>query len=152
MGAYLNLATKKQLDQYIVDSTQGHEFLAELEAREREKTGIAKLKVRYNKVFGYFLEVSRANADKVPEHYLRKQTLVNAERFITEELKEFETRVLGADEKRKTEELKLYNELLETLAGDIHRLRQLARLIGETDATMSLAEVADECRWSARIL
>ena len=79
------------------------QFLAELEARERENAGIPKLKVQCNKVFGYFLEVSRANLDKVPDHYVRKQTLVNAERFITQELKEFETRVLGADEKRKTE-------------------------------------------------
>lgn len=147
-GGIFKLGYEEQLDQYIVDSTQGHEFLSELEERERVKTGIPKLKVRYNKVFGYFLEVSRANADKVPDHYLRKQTLVNAERFITEELKTFETRVLGADEKRKTEELRLYNELLDVLAGDIHRLRQLARLVGQTDATLALAEVADECRWA----
>lgn len=147
-GGIFKLGYDSTLDEYIRDSTQGHEFLSELEVRERENTGIPKLKVRFNKVFGYFLEVSRANADRVPKHYVRKQTLVNAERFITEELKNFEVRVLSADEKRKAEELRLFHELVETLAGDIHRLRGLARLLGQTDVLLALAEVADECRWS----
>ena len=90
--------------------------MAEYEALQRRETGISSLKVRFNKVFGYYIEISRSNLSSVPQHYFRKQTLVNAERFITEELKEFEVQVLEADEKRLELEERLFFELRQTVS------------------------------------
>jgi DNA mismatch repair protein MutS len=136
-----------QLDELIVLSTESHDYLHRLERRERERTGINTLKVRYNRVFGYYIEVGRAHSHKVPDDYVRKQTLVNAERFITEELKTYEVTVLGADERRKTCEQDLFEKLVHNLREEIPRLRRLARLIAQTDAILSLAQVADEHRY-----
>lgn len=135
------------LDELITLSTEGHDFLADLERRERERTGIANLKVRYNKVFGYYLEITKANLAQVPPDYVRKQTLVNAERFISDELKVFEEKVLYADERRRGREAELFAALLETIATHMTRLRAIARLIADTDALASLAEVADHQRY-----
>ncbi|MEC9465641.1 MAG: DNA mismatch repair protein MutS, partial [Myxococcota bacterium] len=146
-GGIFALGYQADLDRLIQASTQGHTFLAELEAREREKTGIGTLKVRFNKVFGYYIEVSRAHVAHVPDHYVRKQTLVNAERYITDELKEFEVEVLSADERRRVRESELFEALIIEVAAQLDRMRSLSRLIAQTDATMSLAQVADEYRY-----
>ncbi|MEO0460365.1 MAG: DNA mismatch repair protein MutS [Myxococcota bacterium] len=146
-GEIFNTGYREDLDALIALSTEGHDFLRALELRERERTGIPTLKVRYNKVFGYYLEVSRAHLERVPEDYVRKQTLVNAERFISDELKDYETRVLGADESRKRREQELFEELVQALGGKLSRLRSLARAVAEIDALASLAEVADEGRY-----
>ncbi len=138
---------RDDLDELIALSTEGHDYLRELELRERERTGIPNLKVRYNKVFGYYLEVTRAHLERVPPDFIRKQTLVNAERFITDELKSYEAKVLGADERRKGREQELFEALMEYVGLHLSRLRAVARLVAETDALASLAEVADEGRY-----
>ena len=107
----------------------------------------SEAKVRYNKVFGYYIEVSKANLSLVPEHYVRKQTLVNAERYITPELKEFETTVLNADFNRKVREQELFGELLHAHIQRVDALRALADLIAATDVAATLADLADEYRY-----
>jgi DNA mismatch repair protein MutS len=131
-----------ELDELIGLSREGKDWIARLEARERAKTGINSLKVRYNKVFGYYLEVSRANLHLVPSDYLRKQTLVNAERFITADLKEYESRVLGAEEARLKRETELFQELRRRLGQEAPRLKRVARALGILDVCAALAEVA----------
>jgi DNA mismatch repair protein MutS len=147
-GGIFKRGYRDDLDALISLSTEGHDFLADLEQRERERTGIAKLKVRYNKVFGYYIEVTKANIGQVPDDYVRKQTLVGAERYITEELKQFEVKVLSADEKRKEREQELFEELVGVVAGATARIRAVARLVAETDALAALAQVADEERYA----
>ncbi len=117
-------------------------YLLELEQREREQTGIANLKVNYNRVHGYYIEVSRAQSDRVPARYQRRQTLKGAERYITPELKEFEDRVLSANERALAREKRLYEELLDTIARELERLQQSAAAIAELDALNNLAERA----------
>ncbi len=147
-GGVFRRGYEAELDELIGLSQDGHGFLAELEQRERARTGIGNLKVRFNKVFGYYLEVTRANLDAVPADYVRKQTLVGAERFITDELKRFEERVLSADEKRRAREQELYAELVAKVALATGSLRELARLLAETDVLLALAQVADEGRYA----
>ncbi len=122
--------------------THGKGMLAELEARERRATGIQTLKVGYNRVFGYYIEVSKANLDKVPAGYIRKQTLVNAERFITPDLKEFESRVLRAREERNALEEELFLALRESLKGYLPAAFAAAEGVAELDALLSFAESA----------
>ncbi|NLL30729.1 MAG: DNA mismatch repair protein MutS, partial [Clostridiales bacterium] len=123
----------------------GKEWIAALENREREFTGIKSLKVGYNKVFGYYIEISKANYDAIPEgRYIRKQTLANAERFITQELKEMEDKILGAEEKLVTLEYDLFVEVRDSIEKEIPRLKQSARIIGALDALSTLALVAVE--------
>ena len=122
--------------------SHGKEILAEMEARERERTGIQNLKVRYNRVFGYFLEVSRSHLDRVPEEYVRKQTLVNAERFITPELKEFEARALRAEEERCALEEELFLAMREELKAHLPGIVQAAEAVAEIDVLLSYADLA----------
>lgn len=133
----------QELDRLRALSTDAKKLLLDIEAREREATGIGNLKVRFNRVFGYYLEVTKSHQDKVPEHYVRKQTLANAERYITEELKELETEILGAEEKQLAVEERLFRELRESLATEHDRLMSLAGVLARLDALASLAEVAD---------
>ncbi len=135
------------LDILIALSTEGHGFLTDLEKRERERTGISNLKVRYNRVFGYYIEITKANLGDVPADYIRKQTLVGAERYITPELKSYEDKVLGADERRRACESDMFETLVADVGGFTMRLRAISRLVAETDAIASLAQVADECRY-----
>jgi len=116
--------------------------LAKMEQAERERTGIPSLKIGFNRVFGYYLEVTRTHLDKVPEAYRRRQTLANAERFVTEELKEFEERISNGEERAKALELELFEQALERLSGAIPRLQRLADAIAELDVTLALAENA----------
>ena len=133
-----------ELDEYVDLAEGGKESILAIEVRERERTGIASLKVRFNRVFGYFIEVPRARLDQVPEAYQRKQTLVNAERFVTPELAQHEARVLGAEEKRITLEIRLFEQLRAQVARDAGRLRRVARWVAHLDLTCGLAEVAQE--------
>lgn len=137
------------LDHYVRLARDAKSWMAEYESSERKKTGISSLKVRYNKVFGYFIEVSRTNLSAVPADYVRKQTLVNAERFITEDLKTFEIQVLEADEKRLELEQQIFVELRQAIAEESERIQKMAETIARLDCLAALAEVAakyDFCR------
>ena len=131
-----------ELDDLLTLLRDGKKLILELEHQERERTAIPKLKIGFNKVFGYFIEVSKVNSDKVPEHYIRKQTLVNAERFITPELKEFENKVLNAQEHRLDLEYQLFVEIRSKLAAASHRIIRTAHLLAEIDVYASQAEIA----------
>jgi DNA mismatch repair protein MutS len=128
------------LDEYRNLSEHGDQYLVDMEARERERTGIATLKISYNRVHGYYLEVSRLQADNVPLDYQRRQTLKAVERYITPELKEHEDRVLSARGRALSREKTLYNELLETLIGDAPRLGECADALAELDVLTTFAE------------
>ena len=132
-----------ELDKFISLGTDGKKWIAAMENRERKRTGIGSLKVGFNNVFGYYIEVTRANSDMVPDDYVRKQTLVNAERYINQELKEYEVLVLGAEERRKKREYELFVEIREKIAREIMRIQQTASRLAELDAIVSLAEVAE---------
>jgi DNA mismatch repair protein MutS len=133
----------EELDRLLSLSRDAKKWIARLEADERQKTGITSLKVGYNKVFGYYLAVSRANLASVPDRYIRKQTLVNAERYITEELKEYETQVLTADERRIRLEGELFLALRTKVASQGERIQTTAAVIAELDVLAALAEVAN---------
>ncbi|MCO4747760.1 MAG: DNA mismatch repair protein MutS [Proteobacteria bacterium] len=147
-GGLLRRGAHAELDELIRLSIEGIGIIAEVEERERAETGIATLKIRKNRVFGYFIEVTRAHLHKVPERYLRKQTLSNAERYITPELKELEERVLGADERRKDLEYQLFSELRGRVAAESARLLALGRSLAELDVQSALARVAVRYRWT----
>ncbi len=131
-----------ELDGVIEASKHARDWIANLESIEREKTGIKTLKVGYNKVFGYYIEISRGAADKAPESYIRKQTLVNAERFITPEMKEYETLVLNAEERIKEIETRLFREVCAELSKAANKILSTARAIAELDVLSALGEVA----------
>ena len=116
--------------------------MEDLEKRERERTGIAKLRIGYNRVFGYYIEVTNSFKDKVPEDYTRKQTLANAERYITPELKEIENTILGASERLISLEIELYNDVRDKISLALERIKRVAEVISVTDAICSLATVA----------
>ena len=130
------------LDELIELSTSGKEYLARLEARERERTGISSLKVRFNSVFGYFIEVTRANLHLVPGDYTRKQTTVNAERFVTEELKGYEEKVLTAEEKRIAREVELFEQMRQRILAHAGTIKRAAAAIAAVDTLLSFARVA----------
>ena len=136
-----------ELDELLTLAGEGHAFLTALERDERQRTGISSLKVRYNRVFGYYIEITNSNLGQVPPDYVRKQTLANCERFITVKLKEFEDKVLYADERRKERETQMFAALLVDVAAAADRLRAMARLLAETDVLLALAQVADEYRY-----
>ncbi len=131
------------VDKYRRAKTEGTGWLAKLEADEREKTGIKNLRVKYNKVFGYYLEVTNSYKDMVPDYYMRKQTLVNAERYITPELKELEDTILGAEDKLTALEYELFCELRETVGSQVLRIQKTARAVAMIDVFASLAFVAE---------
>lgn len=144
-GGVIRHGVDATLDHYTRLALDAKGWMAEYEVKERARTGISSLKVRYNKVFGYFIEVSKANLALVPDDYMRRQTLVNAERFITEELKNFEDQVLHADEKRRELEEQLYEALRAWVAQHAERILKTARHIAHLDTLASLAETAS--RW-----
>lgn len=130
------------LDALRAGSREGKSWIAELQQREIERTGIKSLKVRYNAVFGYFIEVTKSNLASVPEDYFRKQTTANSERFITPELKEMESKVLGADERSKALEIQIFQDLRREALEDLRRIQETAEALGSIDALASLAETA----------
>ncbi len=141
-GKLIKPGFDSQLDELVDISTNGKRLILELEQREKERSGIAKLKIGFNKVFGYYLEVSRAQSAKVPDYFIRKQTLVNAERFITPELKEFENKVLGAEEKRVELEYQLFSQVREGAASQSSRILAAANHLAWLDFFTCLAEAA----------
>ncbi len=146
-GGVIREGWSADLDRIRSRAKSGKDWIAELQVRERERTGIGKLKVGYNRVFGYFLEVSKANRDLVPDDYERRQTLVNAERYITPELKERESEILGADEKAKAMEYDLFVELRSGLATACPRIRRAARALAALDVLATFAEIARREAW-----
>ncbi|MGA0018769.1 MAG: DNA mismatch repair protein MutS [Steroidobacteraceae bacterium] len=137
-----------ELDQLRALATDTDSFLLELEARERERSGIAQLKLGYNRVQGFFIEIPRSQAERVPADYQRRQTVKNSERYITPELKHFEDRVLGAREKSLARERALYEAILDQLAESLNALQYTAAAIAELDALTTLAERAQALRWN----
>jgi DNA mismatch repair protein MutS len=135
-----------ELDEQRRLARGGKELLSGIEHREREETGISSLKVRYNKVFGYFIEVSKANLDRAPDHYERRQTLTNAERFVTPELKELEARILAAEDQAKVRERQLYDELASELSRHAQRIAITAETIAALDVLTAFADRAR--RWN----
>jgi DNA mismatch repair protein MutS len=142
-GGAIRSGYNEELDQLLSLSRDAKKWIAQLEAEERQKSGISSLKVGYNKVFGYYLEVSKSNLGLVPEYYIRKQTLVNAERYITEALKEYETQVLTADERRINLEGELFVALRSEVASHGERIQTSAAVVSELDVFAALAEVAN---------
>ena len=141
-GPVIRDGVDNELDELRAVSTSGKDFLEELQHRESERTGIPSLKVAFNNVFGYYLEVRNTHKDKVPDEWIRKQTLVNAERYITEELKEYETKILGAEEKIALLESQHFNELVLKLASYVLPIQQNAFLLAQLDCLVSFADVA----------
>lgn len=131
-----------ELDNLLAAAKEAKEWVASLERRERKRTGIKSLRVGYNKVFGYYIEVTRPNLHLVPEDYIRKQTLVNAERFITPDLKEYETRILNAQERRQELEAQLFRQVCQEVALYASRLLSTARALARLDVCTALAEMA----------
>ncbi len=141
-GRLIKKGYSSELDDLRSISTEGKDWIIGIERRERERTGINSLKVSYNRVFGYYIEVTKANLANVPADFIRKQTLANAERFITPELKEYEDKVLGAEEKILDLEYRLFQEVRETVAGSTVRVQDMARRLAVLDCLVSLAETA----------
>ena len=141
-GGVIQRGADRELDELHELSRNGKQFLAQMELRERERTGIASLKVRFNSVFGYYLEISKANLHLVPADYERRQTLVNAERFTTPELKEYESKILDAQEKIVEIERRIFGELRSAIAGEARRIRQTALALAEVDVLASFAHLA----------
>ena len=147
-GGVIKTGFDSTLDELRNLSENADNFLTELEARERKRTGIATLKVGYNRVHGYYLEVSKASKGEVPQEYTRRQTLKGAERYITEELKEFEDKVLSARERSMNREKSLYEKLLTDLSNHLPALKQCARAVAELDVLCNMAERSVSNQWS----
>ena len=143
-GGIIKKGYNKEIDEYKEASINGKNWIIKLEAKEREKTGIKNLKVGYNKVFGYYIEVTKSFLDKVPDYFIRKQTLTNAERFITEELKSMEDKILGAEEKSVNLEYEEFTKIRKEIGQNIERLQNTASGIANLDVLMSFATVAEE--------
>jgi len=137
----------KELDELRKIGKEGKRWILQLEAEEKKRTGISSLKVRYNQVFGYYIEVTKTNLHLVPENYVRKQTLVNAERFITPELKEFEAKVLGAEEAICQLEYRLFEDIRRRVSDETSMLQKTASAIAVIDILASMAEIADRYRY-----
>ena len=143
-GGVIKAGFNEEIDNLRLAMTDGKKWLASLEAEERQATGIAKLKIGYNKVFGYYIEVTKSNIKDVPDTYIRKQTLANCERYITPKLKEVENTILGASEKVISLEGYIFEQVRQSVVLEIERLKRVANIIAVTDTLCSLAEVA--CR------
>jgi DNA mismatch repair protein MutS len=142
-GGVIRAGHHRELDELRSVRDGARDFIAELQIRERERTGIASLKVGYNRVFGYYLEVTKANQDRVPPEYRRKQTLANAERYVTEELNEWEAKVVGAEEEIAALEARLFTELRRDVAAAMPRLLETAARVAELDVLAALARLAE---------
>ena len=143
-GGIIKLGYNKEVDTYRKATTEGKTWLIELEAKEKQLTGIKNLKVGYNKIFGYYIEVSKSNLNMVPDRYVRKQTLANGERFITEELKNLESQILGAQEKLVGLEYSIFIEIRNKISKQIERIQQTANIISILDVLTSFAEISSD--------
>ena len=142
-GGIIKTGFDRDLDEIVSISRDGKKWIAALEDKEKKRTGINSLKVGFNNVFGYYIEVTKSNTGLVPADYIRKQTLVNAERYINEELKGYEYTVLSAEDRRKEREYDLFIGIREEIAKDVKRIQRVAAHIAELDAIASLADIAD---------
>jgi len=143
-GGIIKTNYNQKLEELVNISRDGKGRLATLEAKEKEATGINSLKVRYNKVFGYYIEVPKSRTEAVPPHYVRKQTLVNAERYITDELKTFESKVLSAQEQRATLEYEIFNDIRREVVKNNTDIQEVAEFLARLDCILNLAEVAHQ--------
>jgi DNA mismatch repair protein MutS len=143
-GGMIKVGYHAELDELVRLSRDGKGWMTQLELQERESTGINALKVRYNKVFGYFIEVPKSRIDSVPPHYVRKQTLVNAERYITDELKKFETQLLNAEDQRAALEFDIFQKLRHDVTILNHEIQQTANFIARIDCLLNFSEIADQ--------
>jgi DNA mismatch repair protein MutS len=141
-GGVIQPGVEKELDELRDLSRNSKQYLAQIESRERQRTGISSLKLKFNSIFGYYIEISKANVHLAPPDYERKQTLVNAERYTTSELKEYESRILDAQEKIVEIERRLFAELRSAIAGEARRIRQTALALAEVDVLTALAHIA----------
>ena len=146
-GGVIKMGYNSEIDELKTAMTQGKTWLVQLEAREKEETGIKGLKVGYNKVFGYYLEVTKSNLALVPDRYIRKQTLTGGERYITEELKELESKVLGAEEKVVGLEYQAFVQIREQIKSQIQRVQKSAFAISKLDVLCSFAQVAEDLNY-----
>ncbi|MBE7066332.1 MAG: DNA mismatch repair protein MutS [Ruminococcaceae bacterium] len=151
-GGYIRAGYSAEVDQYREVTTNGKTYLASYEAQEREKTGIKNLKVSYNKVFGYYIEVTNSYKDLVPPTYIRKQTLVNNERYITDELKKMEDMIIGGEERLIRLESQLFSDVRDTAAGYADSLKLTADSLAILDTLLSFAEVADRNNYCKPII
>ncbi|MFX1294701.1 MAG: DNA mismatch repair protein MutS [Promethearchaeota archaeon] len=142
----------EELDQLRAIVKKGKKYIEALETNEQRKTGIKSLKVRYNKVFGYYIEVTKANLKLIPKHYIRKQTLVNAERFITPDLKEYEAMILNNQEQIDNLEKKLFNEVLEQICQKTKEIQDIARTLAQLDVLATFAEIAQKNEYTRPIM
>lgn len=146
-GGIIKLGYDEEIDTLKTAQIEGKNWLVELELTEREKTGIKNLKIGFNKVFGYYLEVTKSYLNQVPERFIRKQTLTNAERYITEELKNLENQILGAEEKVVTLEYDAFVKIREEIAKNIKRLQKTSEVVSNLDVLTSFAEVAEDMNY-----
>lgn len=146
-GGYIRAGFNPELDELRVLMTGGRDKILALQASERTATGIRNLKVGFNKVFGYFIEVTKSNISNVPDRYIRKQTLVNSERYITQELKDLESKVLGAEERARTLEEELFSELVTKISGESGKLIRTASALAYLDVILSFSRLALEYGW-----
>ena len=146
-GGIIKKGYNEEVDELKQATTEGKNWLLELEAREKEETGIKNLKVGFNKVFGYFFEVTKSYLSLVPDRFIRKQTLTNAERYITEELTELESKILGSEDRIVTLEYNLFVEIRKELAANIARLQRTANIIATLDTLISFATVAEDMNY-----
>lgn len=142
-GGIIKEGCNEEIDKLRHAKTEGKTWLAELEAKERDKTGIKNLKIKFNKVFGYYLEVTNSNKNMVPDYYTRKQTLANAERYITPELKELEDIILGAEDKLFALEYDLFNDVRDRIAAEVVRIQTTAKAVAKIDVFASLSLIAE---------
>jgi DNA mismatch repair protein MutS len=147
-GGLIKEGIDAELDELQKIAFSGKDYLLQIQKREVERTGIGSLKISYNKVFGYYLEVSNANKDKVPQDWIRKQTLVNAERYITEELKVYEEKILHAEEKLSVIEQRIFNALIATAMEFIPQIQQNARVLAQIDCLLSFATIAQANKYT----
>ena len=146
-GNAIATGVNSELDDLRAISTSGKDYLEQIEQRESANTGIGSLKIAFNSVFGYYIEVRNSHKDKVPDTWIRKQTLVNAERYITEELKEYENKILGAEEKIYQLEVALFEELVQWTSGYIQQIQQNAVVVAQLDCLASFAQLAKEKKY-----
>ena len=146
-GGIIKLGYDPEIDQLKKATTEGKTWIVQLEAKEREETGIKGLKVGFNKVFGYFIEVTKSNLSMVPDRYIRKQTLTNAERYVTEELKTLENQILGAEEKVINLEYKAFTDVRDAIEKQIQRIQKTSNIVATLDVITSFATVAEEMNY-----
>ena len=151
-GDIIKAGFNEEVDRLRSAKIDGKNWLAELEQKEREKTGIKNLKIKFNKVFGFYLEVTNSYKDLVPDYYIRKQTLANAERYYTPELKELEDSILGAEDRLNTIEYEFFKSVRDTIAGEVDRIQISAKAIAVLDAIISMAVVAEKNHYTRPVI